>query len=89
MDEQALGEQAAFLGTTSFELGERYRAAGLNGIALYEETFETLAAAGEVALLSGNAARAEDALSEGDITVPANSVLITALAPDALGPTLT
>ena len=88
MDEQALGEQAAFLGTTSFELGERYRAAGLNGIALYEETFETLAAAGEVALLSGNAARAEDALSAGDITVPANSVLVTALEPDALRPTL-
>ena len=84
MDEQALGEQAAFLGTTSFELAQRYREAGLNGVALYEETFETLAAAGDVALLSGNEARAEDILSEGNVSVPANSVLVTALEPDAL-----
>ena len=88
MDEQALGEQAAFLGTTSFELAQRYREAGLNGVALYEETFETLAASGSAALLSGNAARAEGILTEGDVSVPANSVLVTALEPNVLEDTL-
>ena len=79
MDEQALGEQAAFLGTTSFELAQRYRQAGLNGIALYEETFDTLAAEGDIAILSGNAARSEEVLTENNVNVPPNSLLVTNL----------
>ncbi|MDQ3398293.1 MAG: hypothetical protein M3511_11100, partial [Deinococcota bacterium] len=34
--------QADLLGLAAPELGQRYRALGLNGIALYEETLETL-----------------------------------------------
>ena len=87
MDEQALGEQAAFLGTTSFELAQRYRQAGLNGIALYEETFETLAAEGDIVMLSGNAARSEEVLTENNMNVPPNSLLVTNLKEDALAAT--
>ena len=87
MDEQALGEQAAFLGTTSFELAQRYRRAGLNGIALYEETFETLAAEGDIAMLSGNAARSEEVLTENNVDVPPNSLLVTNLQEDTLAAT--
>ena len=48
MDEPALSEQAAYEGVEPFTLAERYRAAGLNGIALYEETLETLAQRGRL-----------------------------------------
>jgi hypothetical protein len=87
MDEVALAEQADYLGISSFELGERYRGLGLNGIALYEETFESLAAEGDIALRFGDEIRAE-ALSQGQaegLTVPASSTLISNLeaVPDA------
>ena len=50
MDEEALALQADFYGLTSLELAEQYRALGLNGVALYEETLQTLAAEGDILL---------------------------------------
>lgn len=52
MDEQALSSQAEYYNMTSFELGERYRELGLNGIAIYEETISSLANKRDVFLQS-------------------------------------
>lgn len=81
MDELALQEQAAYEGIDAFALAQRYREAGLNGIALYEETLETLARAGKIALLQSTAARAESA---GEPNLPPNSLLARELEPGAL-----
>ena len=92
MDEPALAEQAAYLGVSSFELGERYRALGLNGIALYEDAFDTAETAGRILMLTGAEAR-ELALSLGGSLgesadelsqIPANSTLVTGLEPDIM-----
>lgn len=84
MDEPALAEQAAYLGTDAFVLAARYRAAGLNGIALYEETLESLAAAGRIALLAGGEARAAASLRGERLALPPHSLLARALVPGAL-----
>ncbi len=82
MDEVALAEQADYLGLTSFELAQRYRALGLSGIALYEETFESLAAEGDIALRFGDEVRSS-MLAQGDVVdVPGSSTLISNLAAD-------
>ena len=92
MDEPALAEQAAYLGVSSFELGERYRALGLNGIALYEDAFDTAETAGRILMLTGAEAR-ELALSLGESLgenvdelgeIPANSTLVTGLEPGVM-----
>jgi len=84
LDERALSEQAAYAGVEPFTLAERYREAGLNGIAVYEETLETLAQKGKVALLPGTDARV-GALSGGEVvTLPPNSLLVRAVEPGAL-----
>lgn len=57
MDEIALSEQGDYLGLDSFDVALRYQAAGLTGIALYEQTVETLADDGKAALLTGAEAR--------------------------------
>ncbi len=81
MDEPALAEQAAYLGTDAYGLAERYREVGLNGMALYEETLETLAEAGKIAMISGVEARA---LSDAAVTLPPDSLLVRELEPGAL-----
>ena len=92
MDEPALAEQAAYLGVSSFELGERYRALGLNGVALYEDAFDTAETAGRILMLTGAEAR-ELALSLGGSLgesadelsqIPANSTLVTGLEPGVI-----
>ena len=84
MDEIALREQADLLGISSLELAERYRAAGLNGIALYEETFESLAHRGDIVKQDSEELRAQ-ALLRGELllleTIPPASTLISPVAP--------
>lgn len=85
IDEAALREQAEFIGVTPLELAERYRAAGLNGIALYEDTFETASDKGRIAMLTGNGARALAlALGEALPDVPGKSTLVREIEPGAL-----
>ena len=69
MDELALAEQAAYSGTTSLELGLRYRALGLSGVALYEDTLETLARKGAIVALLGSELRAL-AVAAGELPPP-------------------
>ena len=84
MDEPALSEQAAYVGEEPLALAARYREAGLNGVALYEETLETLAQKGKVALLSATDARVAALLGGGAVTLPPNSLLVQAVEPGAL-----
>ena len=88
MDERALAEQAAYEGVTPFALATRYQKAGLNGIAVYEETLETLADAGKIALLSSADARAEALLRGERLDIPLNSLLVRAIEPGALADAL-
>ena len=85
MDEVALADQGDYLGLDSFELAQRYQALGLTGIALYEQTVETLADEGRAAVLSGAEARAV-AAARGDAIpdVAGDTTLITALEEGAL-----
>lgn len=85
MDEQALATQADLLGVTSLELGRRYQALGLPGVALYEDTIETLAAKGYAATMLGSELKAQlVAAGRPAPPVPSNATLVTALAPGAL-----
>ena len=84
LDEPALAQQAAYEGVAPFALATRYRKAGLNGVAVYEETLETLAEEGKVALLGGTDARAEALLRGERPTIPPNSLLVRALKSGAL-----
>ena len=80
MDEPALREQAQALGLDPFELALRYRQAGLPGIAIYEETPESLAASGRAAVLLGAEARAAAAAAGRPLPdVPADATLVSAL----------
>lgn len=85
IDEESLLEQAEFMGLEPQELAERYRNAGLNGIALYEETFESAARKGRIAMLTGNEARAV-ALSLGEELpeVQGRSTLVSEIEAGAL-----
>jgi hypothetical protein len=84
MDELALIEQAALLGIPPLELGGRYRALGLGGIAIYEDTIETLARSGAVVAMLGSEARAL-AVAHGELppAVPGDATLVSELAPGA------
>lgn len=84
MDELALAEQAAYKGVSPTELAARYRAAGLNGMALFEDTLQTLALKGRVALLPSTSARAEAALRGEALDAPPQSLLVSELEPGAL-----
>ncbi len=85
MDEPALADQAAQLGLTPLELAQRYRAMGLTGIALYEDTSDSLVAKGRaVALLGSEATALAVARGEAPPDVPADATLVTALVPGAL-----
>src|SRR5690606_17337253 len=85
MDEQALADLGALVGLTSFELGTRLQALGLTGVALYEDTIESLVAKGAAAAMLGSELRAQ-ALARGEPppAVPSDATLVTALAPGAL-----
>ena len=85
MDEAALAEQARVLGKSSLELASEYQDLGLNGIALYEDTFESAAAKGRIALLTGPEAL-NLALSRGEAPpeIPIDSVLVSEVVPEAL-----
>lgn len=85
MDEQALADQAALLGISSFELAQRYRDLGLPGIAVYEDNIESLANKGYVAVLMGYELRSQAvARGEEPPAVPADSTVVTALVPGAV-----
>lgn len=85
MDEQALATQGDMIGVTSLELGRRYQALGLPGVALYEDTIETLAAKGYAATMLGSELKAQlVAAGRPAPPVPSNATLVTALAPGAL-----
>ena len=84
MDEMALAEQAALLGIPTLELGLRYRELGLSGIAIYEETIETLARSGAIVALLGREARAlAVARGEAPPPVPGDATLVSEVEPGA------
>ncbi len=90
MDEPALAEQAAYYGATSLELGLRYQALGLSGVALYEDTLETLARKGAIAVLLGSELRAQAvAAGAAPPPVPADATLFTELTDGAAAGLLT
>ncbi len=85
MDEQALADQGALIGVSSFELAQRYRDLGLTGIALYEDNLESLANKGYVAVLMGYELRSQAAArGEEPPPVPADATVVAALVPGAL-----
>ncbi len=84
MDEIALAEQAAYLGLDSLTLGRHYQTHGLSGIAIYEDTVETLAMKGHVAALLGREAHAiATVLGEPPPAVAADTTLVRPLRPGA------
>jgi hypothetical protein len=85
MDEQALADQAAMVGLTSLELGLRYQALGLTGIALYEDTIETLVTKGYAVAMLGSEARSQAvARGEAPPAVPSDATMVSAIVPGAL-----
>lgn len=85
MDELALREQAQAIGVDPFELAGRYQEAGLTGVALYEETPESLAALGKIAAMRAGDFRTA-VLASGEVPpgIPANSTVLAELEPGAL-----
>ncbi len=85
MDEQALARQGNLVALTSLELGRRYQQLGLTGIALYEDTIETLVAKGYAATLLGSELKAQ-LVADGQAApaIPSDATLVTALMPGAL-----
>ena len=84
MDELALAEQAALLGRSPLELAVHYQSLGLAGIAVYEETIETLARTGAVVALLGREARAAALLSGQPLPdVPGDATLVSEVIPGA------
>ncbi len=85
IDEMALADQAALLGLTSLELGLRYQALGLGGVALYEDTIESLVAKGRAAAMLGSEAIAQ-ALARGQSPppIPADATLVSAIVDGAI-----
>jgi hypothetical protein len=89
MDEQALQEQAEAVGADPFELALRYRELGLGGIALYEETPESLAADGAILAMRGYELQAAVAAAGGaPPALPSNVTVMAELEPGALAPAL-
>ncbi|MCH2666360.1 MAG: DUF5693 family protein [Deinococcales bacterium] len=85
MDEQALAEQANLLGTTSFNLALRYQKLGLNGIALYEDTVESLVLKGRVGIMLGHEVKLLDVGNNTLSTeISPNSTLLTEIEPGSL-----
>jgi hypothetical protein len=85
MDEQALRQQAEALGLDPFELALRYRSLGLEGVSVYEETLETLAAAGRIVAMRGfELAAAVVAAGGSPPPLPSGSTVVAELRPGAL-----
>lgn len=90
MDEIALRDQADILGITTLDLAQRYQTLGLNGIALYEDTLESLSRRGDIATLSGVVLRSTRfALNQDLASIPANGLLVSEIKPGALRAFLT
>lgn len=85
MDEQALADQAAMVGLTSLELAQRYQRFGLSGIAIYEDTIETLVEKGLAVAVLGSELQAQ-AVARGDAApaVPGDATLVSSLVPGAV-----
>lgn len=85
MDEQALADQAALVGLTSLELAQRYQRSGLSGVALYEDTIETLVEKGYAVAVLGSELQSQ-AVARGDAPppVPGDSTLVSSLVPGAI-----
>ncbi len=90
MDAEALQEQAYLLGRDPFDLALEYQAAGLNGIILYEDTPETLAAKGRIIALAGHEFNAMVLLAgvTDAPVLPQQSTVVSELEPGALTPLL-
>ncbi|NLG08109.1 MAG: hypothetical protein GX560_02485, partial [Deinococcales bacterium] len=85
MDEMALAEQGHLVGLTSLELGRRYQQAGLTGVALYEQTIESLVQRGHAAAVLAKDLIAQALLrGEAPPPIPGDATLVTALRPGAL-----
>lgn len=89
MDEQALQQQAESMGVNPFELALRYRELGLEGIAIYEETPESLAATGKILAMRGQEFRAA-MVAEGESPPSLNGsvTILGELEPGALATAL-
>jgi hypothetical protein len=88
LDEAALADQAQVLGMSSLELAKRYQALGANGVAIYEDTFESLEAKGDIIVRLGSDA-VDLAVERGEV-VPAvlqedsNVMLVSEIKPEAM-----
>lgn len=84
MDHEALAEQASALGRDTFELARHYQDLGLTGIALYEQTPESLARSGRAtAALGAELAAAALAAGRPAPELPPNVTLVRDLVPGA------
>src|SRR5690625_379740 len=85
MDEMALSQQGALVGLTSLELGRMYQDAGLTGVALYEQTVQSLVGRGYAAAILGADLKAQYLLrGEAPPPIPSDATLVTPLLPGAL-----
>jgi len=85
MDEQALADQAHQLGLTPLVLAERYQKLGLTGIALYEDTIDSLVTKGRaVAMLGSEAAALAVTQGKTPPDVAGGDTMVSALVPGAL-----
>ncbi len=88
IDEAALADQAQYLDVSSLELAKRYQALGANGVAIYEDTFESLEAKGDITVILGSEA-VDLALERGEV-IPAalqdntNVMLVSEIRPGAI-----
>lgn len=84
MDAEAVALQARATYRDPFDLALLYRSRGLTGIAIYEDTPESLAAKGAVAVLRGaDAVAIALAAGEPPPAVPGDVTLVTELVPGA------
>jgi len=85
MDGQALADQAHQLGLDPIALAKRYQKLGLTGVALYEDTIDSLVAKGRaVAMLGSEAAALAVARNQAPPDVPGDATMVSALVPGAL-----
>lgn len=82
MDENALVKQAALLGRDPLELAIHYQSLGLQGIALYEETIESLSHSGALVSMLGHELRAQAAARGEELpAIPGNATVIREIVP--------
>jgi hypothetical protein len=89
MDEQALRQQAESIGRDPLQLALHYQRLGLEGIAVYEETPESLAADGKILAMRGYELLGAVAAAGGTPpAIPSGGTLLAELEPGALAPAL-